>query len=241
MPALCSCRSKMTLAWPWWLHWDDKSSINSLQAFLVLSRILLVSCSRCLVTSPPFGSFNQPSLWSQRKLHLSQYYTWLHIQYYHIADRSREFLCLHFKHWGPITRILVFNTFYLYTRYSALKSHRGQFTEQLFSHMFTQVLGIMTSLVITSRSKDRPLVLLHSQAIFSHSTEDHTSSWVASIVLSLSKIISQGRCDSSRIIIWQFIWWSWGYFYDSESDSDDSMRKKNCAPKTKLRWKSNKL
>jgi hypothetical protein len=31
--------------------------------------------------------------------------------------------------------------------------------------MFTQVLGIMTSLLITSESKERPFVLLHSQAI----------------------------------------------------------------------------
>jgi hypothetical protein len=31
--------------------------------------------------------------------------------------------------------------------------------------MFTQVLGIMTSLLITSQSKERPFVPLHSQAI----------------------------------------------------------------------------
>jgi hypothetical protein len=31
--------------------------------------------------------------------------------------------------------------------------------------MFTQVLGIMTSLFITSQSKERPFVLLNSQAI----------------------------------------------------------------------------
>jgi hypothetical protein len=31
--------------------------------------------------------------------------------------------------------------------------------------MFTQVLGIMTSLLIKSQSKERPFVLLHSQAI----------------------------------------------------------------------------
>jgi hypothetical protein len=56
--------------------------------------------------------------------------------------------------------------------------------------MFTQVLGIMTSLIIMSHSKERPFVLLHSQAIFSHSTAGHTSSRVTSIVLSPSKIIS---------------------------------------------------
>jgi hypothetical protein len=33
--------------------------------------------------------------------------------------------------------------------------------------MFTEVLGIMTSLLIMSQSKERPFVLLHSQAIFS--------------------------------------------------------------------------
>jgi hypothetical protein len=55
--------------------------------------------------------------------------------------------------------------------------------------MFTQVLGIVTSLFITSQSKDMPFVLLHSQAIISHSTAGHTSSRVASILLPPSKNI----------------------------------------------------
>jgi hypothetical protein len=36
---------------------------------------------------------------------------------------------------------------------------------QLSSQMFTQVLDIMISLLITSQSKERPFVLLHRQAI----------------------------------------------------------------------------
>jgi hypothetical protein len=71
-----------------------------------------------------------------------------------VADRSREFS--------------FFSMFRLYTPYTVLTSHRHKFTAQLFSHMFTQVLGIMTLLVITSHSKQMPFVLPHSQAIFSH-------------------------------------------------------------------------
>jgi hypothetical protein len=33
--------------------------------------------------------------------------------------------------------------------------------------MFTQMLGIITSLILTSQSKERPFALLHSQAIVS--------------------------------------------------------------------------
>jgi hypothetical protein len=51
--------------------------------------------------------------------------------------------------------------------------------------MFTQVLGIMTSLVITSHSKEMPFVLLHSQATEQRS---HISSRVTSTVLSASEI-----------------------------------------------------
>jgi hypothetical protein len=55
-------------------------------------------------------------------------------------------------------------------------SHGSQFTVQLFSQMFTQVLGIMTSLVIMSHSKERPFVLLHIQAIFQSVNSVFTSS-----------------------------------------------------------------
>jgi hypothetical protein len=55
------------------------------------------------------------------------------------------------------------------------------------SRVSRQVLGIMTLLLITSQSKERPFVLLHSQAIFSHSTAGHTSSQVTSVELSPSK------------------------------------------------------
>jgi hypothetical protein len=41
--------------------------------------------------------------------------------------------------------------------------------------MFTQVLGIMTSLIITSHSKERSFVLLHSQAIFQSVNRAFTS------------------------------------------------------------------
>jgi hypothetical protein len=54
--------------------------------------------------------------------------------------------------------------------------------------MFTQVLGMMTSLVITSYSKERPFVFLRSQAIFfSQSTAGSALDHVASTELSLSE------------------------------------------------------
>jgi hypothetical protein len=86
--------------------------------------------------------------------------------------------------------------------------------------MFTQVLSIMTSLVIMFHSKERPFVLLHSQAIFSHSTTGHTSSRVTSIVLSLSKIISHEDAILPELLsdVPEDI------FYDSESDTDNSVR-----------------
>jgi hypothetical protein len=52
--------------------------------------------------------------------------------------------------------------------------------------MFTEVLGIMTSLLITSQSKENPFVLLHSQDILTHATGGHTSSQVASTELFLT-------------------------------------------------------
>jgi hypothetical protein len=57
------------------------------------------------------------------------------------------------------------------TRYTALTCHRGQAAAQLWSQIFIQMLGIMTSLIITSHFKERPFVLLHSQAIFSVSQQ----------------------------------------------------------------------
>jgi hypothetical protein len=92
--------------------------------------------------------------------------------------------------------------------------------------LVAQVLGIMTSLLITSQSKERPFVLLHRQAVFSHSTAGHSSSQFASIELSLSENISHGRCDSSTIIIWQFIQCSEDIFNYSKCDSYDSVRER---------------
>jgi hypothetical protein len=67
----------------------------------------------------------------------------------------------------------VFSTFHFHTLYTALTCQIDQFTAQLCSQMFTRVLGITTSLLIMSQSTERPFVLLHSQAIFSHSTALH--------------------------------------------------------------------
>jgi hypothetical protein len=128
------------------------------------------------------------------------HYIWTH------CGRMPRILVFMFQAWGRwIARILVFRTFAFNTLCTALMCHRGQYTAQLCSQMFTEVLGIMTSPLITSKSKERPFVLFHGQAIFSHSTAGHSSSRFASIVLSPSKNISHVRCDSSRIIIWQFI------------------------------------
>jgi hypothetical protein len=89
-----------------------------------------------------------------------------------------------------------FSTFRLYTSYAVLTSHRGQFTAQLFSQMFIQVLGIMILLVIMSHSKGRPSVLLHSQTIFRHSTASHTSSKVTSSILMEDVILPELLSDN---------------------------------------------
>jgi hypothetical protein len=95
--------------------------------------------------------------------------------------------------------------------------------------MFTQVLGIMTSLVIMSHSKEWPFALLQSQAIlFSQSTAsalDH----VPCTELSPSENISHGRYDSSRIIIWQFIQVPEDILALSESDKHKSVRERKTA------------
>jgi hypothetical protein len=117
-----------------------------------------------------------------------------------------------------------FSTFHFYTPYTVLKSHRGKFTAQLFSQMFTQVLCIMTSLIITSHSKERPLVLPHNQAIFQ----------------SVNSRFTTCPCHKHRVITkWNHFSWKtwffqnyyltiypmfWGYFSYSEGDSDDSVR-----------------
>jgi hypothetical protein len=92
--------------------------------------------------------------------------------------------------------------------------------------MFTQVLGIMTSLLITPQTKERPLVLLHSQAIFSHSISLHqftmSQAWsyhqakkfLTEDVI-LPELLSVTLSNVPEDI-----------FSDSKSDSDDSVRER---------------
>jgi hypothetical protein len=107
--------------------------------------------------------------------------------------------------------------------------------------MFTQVLGIMTSRLIMSRSEERPFVLLHSQAIFSHSTVGRGSSRLESMMLSPSKnishedvilpeLLSDNLSDVLRI------------FLITVSVTAMILREKEklCA-QNKVQWKSNKL
>jgi hypothetical protein len=110
--------------------------------------------------------------------------------------------------------------------------------------MFTQVLGILTSLLITSQSKERPFVLVHSQAIFTQSTAGHISSWVASVELLyhrakifltedviLPELLSDNLSNVPEDILSVVIEWEWQF----------CERKKNCAPNKTLQWKSKKL
>jgi hypothetical protein len=92
--------------------------------------------------------------------------------------------------------------------------------------MFTQVLGITTSLLITSQSNERPSVLLHSQAILSHSTALHqftmsqvwsyhpVKKFITEDVI-FPELLSDNLSDVPEDI-----------FSDSESDSDDSVRER---------------
>jgi hypothetical protein len=67
------------------------------------------------------------------------------------------------------------------------------------------MLGMMTSLIVTSQSKERTSVLLPREAIFNQSAARSPVQHTASSEFSPSEKISQGKSDSSRIIIGQFI------------------------------------
>jgi hypothetical protein len=73
---------------------------------------------------------------------------------------------------------------------------------QLWAQIFTEVLGTMTLLIVTSQSKERPFALLRSQAIFSVSQQpvQHFTMLQAQSYHQAENI-SHGRCDSSRTII----------------------------------------
>jgi hypothetical protein len=88
--------------------------------------------------------------------------------------------------------------------------------------VFPQVLGIMTVLLITSQSKKKTFVLLHSQAVFSYSTAGHTRSSVASYHQAkkflmedgiLPELLSDNLSDVPEDIF-------------SESECDNSMRER---------------
>jgi hypothetical protein len=94
--------------------------------------------------------------------------------------------------------------------------------------MFTQVLGIMTSFLFMSQSKERPFVL-HSQAIFSHSTSLHQFTMAqarsyhrAKKFLTEDVILPELLSDNLSNV-------PEDTFNDSGSDSDDSVREKLCA------------
>jgi hypothetical protein len=90
------------------------------------------------------------------------------------------------------------------------------------------------NLTITSQSKERPFVLLHRQAILVSQQPVHQFTMLqarsyhrAKTFLTEQVILPEFSDNLSDV--------PEDIFCDSESDSDDSMREKNCVPKTKLK------
>jgi hypothetical protein len=89
----------------------------------------------------------------------------------------------------------------------------------------------MTSLLITSQSKERPFVLLHGKAIFSQSTARSPVHHVASMELSLKKFLTEDGI-LPELLSDNLSHVPEDIFSDSESDSDDSVReRKTVRPK----------
>jgi hypothetical protein len=101
--------------------------------------------------------------------------------------------------------------------------------------MFTQVLGTMTSLLEQSQSKERPFVLLHSQAIFSVSQQPiqhltmlqaqsyrQVKTFLREDVI-LLELLSANLSDVPEDIL-----------VISENVKDDSVRERKTVPKTEL-------
>jgi hypothetical protein len=142
--------------------------------------------------------------------------------------RRMTHICIFvFQAWKTMTQMCVFSTFRFHILHTARTCHRDQFTAQMCFQVFTQVLGIMTSVLITSQSKERPFVLLHSQAIFFFFTQQPFTS---------------SPCYKHRIITERknFSWKMWLFqnyydnlshvsediFGDSESGSNNPVRER---------------